>query len=163
MNEDIIERDTQPVIIVTGASKGLGAAIATVAAQHGASVVLTARSQAELEFQAEKIRQSGGNVLSVVGDVSRYDDCRKTVAQTMQIFGRIDALINNAGTIEPLGSISEAPYNDWADHVAVNLLGMMMMCQIAIPHLRQTKGRVINITSHAAEISVHGASTGRLK
>ncbi|MEZ4770444.1 MAG: SDR family NAD(P)-dependent oxidoreductase [Caldilineales bacterium] len=147
-----------PVIVVTGASKGLGAAIAEVAAEHGASVVLTARSQPELEVLANRIRQRGGKALSVAGDIARLEDCRKIVAQTVQSFGRIDALINNAATIEPLGPVSELDSEEWAGHLAVNLLGPAMMCQLAIPFLRRTRGKVINVTSQAAEISLPGAS-----
>jgi NAD(P)-dependent dehydrogenase (short-subunit alcohol dehydrogenase family) len=148
----------QPVVIVTGASKGLGAAIADIAADHGACVVLTARSEPELVMQVQRIKERGGNALSIVGDISRFEDCQKIIENTVQTFGRIDALINNAGTIEPLAPISESRHDDWSFHIAVNLLGPMMMCQLANPYLRQTKGKVINITSHAAENSIPGAS-----
>ena len=148
----------QPTIIVTGASKGLGAAIASIAAEHGAKVVLTARSEAELALQAKEIQQNGGTVQSIVGDISRYDDCRRIIDQTLETYGRIDVLVNNAGTIEPLDPVSEANHTEWAYHMAVNLLGPMQMCQLAIPYLRQTKGKVINLTSHAAEVSIPGAS-----
>jgi NAD(P)-dependent dehydrogenase (short-subunit alcohol dehydrogenase family) len=76
----------------------------------------------------------------------------------MQTFGRIDAVINNAATIEPLGLIVEGLHAEWAHHLAVNVLGSVMMCQLAIPYLRQTNGRVINLTSHAAENIIPGAS-----
>jgi NAD(P)-dependent dehydrogenase (short-subunit alcohol dehydrogenase family) len=148
----------KPTIIVTGASRGLGAAIAEIAASRGACVVLTARSEHELEKQAQKIRQIGGNVLPIVADISHFEDCQKIIEKTLQVYGRIDALINNAGTIEPLAPISEARHEDWAYHMVVNLLGPMMMCKLAIPYLRQTEGKVVNITSHAAEISIPGAS-----
>ena len=152
------EMKLQPVIIVTGASKGLGAAIASVATEYGAKVVLAARSESELVLRAEEMQQNGGIVHYVVGDISRYDDCQRIVEETIQTFGRIDALINNAGLIEPLAPISGADHTEWAYHIVVNLLGPLMMCQLVIPYLRQTKGRVVNITSHAAEISIPGAS-----
>jgi NAD(P)-dependent dehydrogenase (short-subunit alcohol dehydrogenase family) len=150
--------DVQPVIIITGASKGLGAAIASVAAGYGAKVVQTARSESQLLSQAQEIQQNGGAAHSVVGDICRFDDCQRIIKETIQTFGRIDALINNAGLIEPLAPVSEADHTEWAYHIGVNLLGPMMLCQMAIPYLRRTKGRVINITSHAAEISIPGAS-----
>jgi NAD(P)-dependent dehydrogenase (short-subunit alcohol dehydrogenase family) len=148
----------KPTIIVTGASRGLGAAISAIAASRGACVVLTARSEHELKKQAQKIVQLGGNVLPIVADISHFEDCQRIIQKTLQVYGRIDALINNAGTIEPLAPISESRHEDWAYHMGVNLLGPMMMCKLAIPYLKQTKGKVVNITSHAAEISIPGAS-----
>ncbi len=147
-----------PVIIVTGASKGLGAAIADVACDHGASVVLAARTGPELEMLAQQISLRGGRAISVVGDISRFEDCQRIVERAVQAFGKIDVLVNNAGTIEPLGPVADLHHTDWSHHMAVNLFGPVMMCQLALPYLRQTGGRVINVTSHAAEISLPGAS-----
>jgi NAD(P)-dependent dehydrogenase (short-subunit alcohol dehydrogenase family) len=148
----------QPTIIVTGASQGLGAVIASMAASRGANVVLTARSASLLEAQVQRISQRGEKALAVVADISRLDDCQKIVDTALQAFGRIDALINNAGTIEPLAPIVDGQPDYWAYHMAVNVLGPVMMCQLAIPLLRQTGGRVINVTSHAAEIAIPGAA-----
>jgi NAD(P)-dependent dehydrogenase (short-subunit alcohol dehydrogenase family) len=153
-----IEQVKQPTIIITGASQGLGAAIASVAADHGAQVVLAARSEPALEMQAQEIRKRGGHALSVVGDVTRFEDCQRIVDHALQAFGKIDALINNAATIEPIAQVWEARHEDWAYHMAVNLLGPVMMCQLAVPYLRQTHGRVVNVTSHAAEIAIPGSS-----
>jgi NAD(P)-dependent dehydrogenase (short-subunit alcohol dehydrogenase family) len=148
----------KPTIIITGASQGLGAAIASIAAERGAQVVLAARSAAALERQAQQIEQRGGSALSVVSDISRFEDCQRIVDRTLQVFGKIDALINNAATIEPLATISQIHDEEWRQHFAVNLHGPAMLCQLAIPHLRQTQGRVINVTSHGAEIAIAGAS-----
>jgi NAD(P)-dependent dehydrogenase (short-subunit alcohol dehydrogenase family) len=148
----------QPVIIITGASRGLGAAIAGIASEKGARVVMAARNQAALEAQAQKINQQGGAALPVTADVSRYTDCQRIVDLTLQSFGRIDALINNAGVIEPFARILEVNPADWTQQFAVNLLGPLMMCQLAIPSLRQAHGRVINITSIGAELAIPGAS-----
>jgi NAD(P)-dependent dehydrogenase (short-subunit alcohol dehydrogenase family) len=149
---------SQPTMIVTGASRGLGAAIAYMAATSGFQVVLTARSKAALDQQAQKIEQLGGKALAIPGDVSRFEDCKNIIDQTMQTFGRIDALINNAAVIEPFGPISGVSPEEWSRHLGVNLLGPMMMCQLAIPYLRPTRGRMINLTSHAAESALPGAS-----
>jgi NAD(P)-dependent dehydrogenase (short-subunit alcohol dehydrogenase family) len=148
----------QPTIIVTGASQGLGAAIASVAADQGAQVILTARSEEKLATQAQRITERGGNARAVVGDISRLDDCRRIIDAALSTFGRIDALVNNAGTIEPLAPVAETRAEEWARHIAVNLLGPMMMCRLAIPHLRETRGRVVNVTSHGAELVIPGAS-----
>ncbi len=148
----------QPVFVVTGASQGLGAAIACLAAAKGAQVVLAARNTSALEAQAQKIIQNGGKALAVTGDVSRYEDCQKIVDVTLQAFGRIDVLINNAGVIEPFARIAEVNHKEWDDHLRVNLLGPVWLCQLAIPALRKSRGRVINLTSHAAEIEIPGGS-----
>jgi NAD(P)-dependent dehydrogenase (short-subunit alcohol dehydrogenase family) len=147
----------QPVIVVTGASQGLGAAIATIAAEKGAQVVLAARNSARLVAQAQKISYNGGRALVITADVSRFADCQRVIDLTLQTFGRIDALINNAAVIEPFVRISDISVEDWAHLLAVNLLGPVMMCQLAIPSLRQSRGRVINLTSHGADLAIPGA------
>jgi NAD(P)-dependent dehydrogenase (short-subunit alcohol dehydrogenase family) len=142
-----MDRET---VIITGASRGLGAAMAHIAAQMGANVVLAGRSAAALQSQAEAIGQTGGQALAVTGDVSREEDCREIAAQARRTFGRIDALINNGGVIEPLGPIAETSSADWQYNLAVNFLGPVMLTRFALPALRETGGRVINITTGAA-------------
>lgn len=149
---------SQPILIITGASYGLGAAIASLAAANGAQVVLAARSKEAVEAQAEQIRQNGGKALAVTADVSRFEDCQNIIEQTLLTFGRIDALVNNAAVIEPFGSIADIAPEEWNHHMSVNVNGPLMLCQLAIPHLRQTQGRILNLTSHAADISIQGAS-----
>jgi NAD(P)-dependent dehydrogenase (short-subunit alcohol dehydrogenase family) len=149
---------SQPTIIITGASQGLGAAMAAIAAEQGAQVVLAARSESLLEMQAEQIRQRGGTALAVAGDVGRADDCRRIVERTLEAFGTIDALVNNAATVEPLDAITDIGPAAWSRHLAVNLLGPIMLCQLAIPHLRQAQGRVVNVTSHGADLAIPGTS-----
>jgi NAD(P)-dependent dehydrogenase (short-subunit alcohol dehydrogenase family) len=129
----------QPTIIVTGASSGLGAATAELAARLGANVVLAARS-----------------LKAVRADVSLAKDCREIVRQAFGRFGRIDALINNAGMIEPIDPIARTRRGDWQRNWAVNVLGPMMLIQLALPHLRKSGGRVVNITSGSAETVVAG-------
>lgn len=140
----------QPTIIVTGASRGLGAAIAGLAVQFGARAVLNARSVDALEQEAQKIHLSGGQALVVAGDVSHEEDCRAIIESTLHEYGRIDALVNNGGVIEPIDPIAEADLQAWEKNLAVNLLGPVMLTQMALPALRQSHGRVINISSGAA-------------
>lgn len=148
----------QPSIIVTGASQGLGAAIASAAADLGAQVTLTARSAERLVINAQRITERGGKALAVAGDISRLEDCRRIIDETLAAFGRIDALVNNAGTIEPLGLVAETDPEEWARHIAINLLGPVMMCRLAAPYLREVRGRVVNVTSHGAQLVIPGAS-----
>lgn len=146
----------QPTIIVTGASHGLGAATAGLAARLGASVVLAARSPDALREQAAGIESAGGRALVISGDVRLERDCRAIVRQALEHFGRIDALVNNAGMIEPIDPIARARRRAWQRNWEVNVLGPVMLTQLALPHLRKNGGRVVNITSGSAETVVAG-------
>ena len=137
-------------LIITGSSRGLGAAAAQVAARLGMNVVLNARSAGELEAVAQSIRAGGGTAVTVPGDISRLEDCRSVVREAIDHFGRLDALINNAGIIEPIAPIADADPAVWEQNLAINVLGPMMLTQSALPHLRQSQGRVINVSSGAA-------------
>lgn len=147
---------TQKTIIITGASRGLGAAMARIAAEQGAAVVINARSEEALERVAAEIEQGGGTALAVPGDVSKREDCAALVEQTIERFGRLDALINNAGILEPVNPIAKADPAAWEYNLLVNVLGPMMLIQAALPHLRERNGRVINISSGAAVSAVPG-------
>ena len=91
-----------PVVIVTGASRGLGAAVACWLGKAGAAVTLIARSEEKLNKTGDEVRRLGGVPLIFRADVSRYDACRKTVDKTLDRFGRIDAVVNNAGIVQPI-------------------------------------------------------------
>jgi NAD(P)-dependent dehydrogenase (short-subunit alcohol dehydrogenase family) len=137
-------------ILITGASRGLGAATARTAVQMGANVVLMARSPGELEAVAQEIQAEGGQSLPLVGDVSKVSDCQRVVAETIRRFGQLDALVNNAGMLHPIAPIADAEPGDWERNWAVNLLGPVMLTQAALTHLRQRNGRVVNVSSGAA-------------
>jgi NAD(P)-dependent dehydrogenase (short-subunit alcohol dehydrogenase family) len=146
----------RPTVIITGASRGLGAAAARIAAGFGARVALTARSSDQLQVQAQQIQAAGGQALAVPGDISRAKDCRAIIQETLAHFGRIDALVNNGGVIEPIAPTAEASIEEWERSLQVNLVGAVRLIQMALPHLRPTQGRIINITSGAAENVIGG-------
>ena len=137
-------------LIITGASRGLGAAIAEAAAGKGLNVVLMARSADALEALAARIEASGGTALTVPGDVTRQADCRRVIEATIARFGRIDGLVNNAGLLEPMARLEDVDIPGWEHLMQVNLTGPLMLIQAAIPHLRAVKGRVINVSSGAS-------------
>jgi NAD(P)-dependent dehydrogenase (short-subunit alcohol dehydrogenase family) len=137
-------------ILVTGASRGLGAATARIAAQMQANVVLAARSEDDLKVVAQEIRDAGGQAHPVVGDVGQAADCQRIVAEAIETFGRLDALVNNAGVIGPLAPIADGDAQAWQENLTTNVLGPFMLTQAALPHLRQRQGRVINVSSGAA-------------
>lgn len=142
-----MENKSYPTVIVTGASRGLGAATARSAARLGASVVIAARSVDKLEHLARQIEGAGGKSLVVGSDVGREEDCRAIIDQALEKFGRIDALINNAGVVEPIAPVGQAGFSEWEQNWRVNFLGPLMLTRFALPHLRQTNGRIVNITS----------------
>jgi NAD(P)-dependent dehydrogenase (short-subunit alcohol dehydrogenase family) len=145
-----------PAILVTGASRGLGAAAARRAARLGAGVALMARSAGDLEAVAGEIRDAGGRALVVVGDVSLPGDCARVVADTVEHFGRLDGLVNNAGILGPIGPLVEADVEGYEQNWAVNVLGPLLMARKAIPHLRRSKGRILNVSSGAAVHAIEG-------
>ncbi|HLE52606.1 MAG TPA: SDR family NAD(P)-dependent oxidoreductase [Anaerolineales bacterium] len=137
-------------IIITGASRGLGAATAHIAAGYGASVVLNARSSSALEEVATEIRQAGGEAFVSSGDIGQWDVCYRIIADAIGQFSRIDAIVNNGGAIEPIAPISLADPQEWMRNWNVNALGPVMLVQKALPYLRKVCGRVINVSSGAA-------------
>ncbi|NLF14538.1 MAG: SDR family NAD(P)-dependent oxidoreductase [Anaerolineaceae bacterium] len=143
-------------ILITGASRGLGAAAARAAGQLGANVVLTARSAGDLEAVAADVQEAGGQALAVPGDVSRPEDDERIVAAAIERFGALDALVNNAGILGPVSPIAEAEAGAWNETWAINVLGPVILTRAALPHLRERKGRVINVSSGAAVSPVPG-------
>ena len=149
---------TTPTVIVTGASRGLGAATARILGVAGMNVVLNARSKDDLEVVASRVDPAGERVLIVSGDASREADCREVVGRAVERFGRIDALVNNAGVLQPIAPIAGANPQSWAYNLAVNLLGPFYLIHHALPHLRRRQGRVINVSSGAAVRATQGWS-----
>ncbi|HIP73203.1 MAG TPA: SDR family NAD(P)-dependent oxidoreductase [Anaerolineae bacterium] len=146
----------KPTVIISGASRGLGLAAARFAAADGANVVLLSRSVERLAEAARLIEAEGGTAVPIPGDVTDAEDCAYVVAAALERYGRIDALINNAGTIEPIAPVAEADVMAWQENWAVNLLGPLQLTQVALPHLRERRGRVINVSSGAATYGLPG-------
>ncbi|WP_194774528.1 SDR family oxidoreductase [Pararhodonellum marinum] len=138
------------VVIITGASSGIGKATAVKLAKEGASVVLCARSEDELNQLKEKIEKNGGKALVVKTDVTKPADLEKAVSQTLDQFGSIDALINNAGLM-PLSYIEKLKTDEWEKMVDVNIKGVLNGVAAVLPTMRKNKsGHIINISSSAA-------------
>ena len=123
------------VAVVTGASKGIGAAIATSLAAEGASVVVNyASSKAGADAVVAEINAAGGKAVAVRGDVSKQADAQALVDAAMKQFGRLDILVNNSGVYEfaPIEDITE---EDFHRHFNVNVLGLLLTTQAAVKHL----------------------------
>lgn len=137
-------------VIVTGASRGLGAAAARICARLGANVVVNARSADVLEQVAQEIRDAGGAVRVVVGDISEPDTGRRLVETAVDAFGRLDAVVNNAGILEPVARLEDAQRDAWQTNWEINVLGPLSLIQAALEPLRAAHGRVLNVSSGAA-------------
>jgi len=135
------------VAIVTGSTRGIGRGIAQLMAREGALVVVNGRSTAAVERVAGEIREAGGRAIGVAADVSAAAEIAALVEHTLDRFGRIDVLLNNAGIYEivPTLELSEAA---WDRMLAVDLKGPFLCSQAVLPHMiRQRSGRIINIAS----------------
>ena len=146
MNERTMK---EQVVVVTGASSGIGEAIARRLGAQGAQLVLGARRVERLEALAHAIRANGGDAVAVAADVTRRDDVAALVARARTQFGRLDVLVNNAG-IMPLSPLSALKVDEWERMIDVNLRGVLNGIAAALPLFEaQRSGHVINITSVA--------------
>ena len=147
------------VALVTGASKGIGAAAAKHLAGLGASVVLAARSQGAIEALAGEIVAAGGKAVPVVCDVARYSDVAAAVERAQAEFGGLDILVNNAGVIEPIARLAESEPEAWGQVIDTNVKGVYHGLRAALPVMQaQGHGVVINISSGAATGALEGWS-----
>ena len=145
--------------IVTGASRGIGAATARELATQGAAVLLTSRSTAEIEGIAAEIRENGAKAEAIRCDVTGYDEVAAAVARCRTAFGRIDILVNNAGMIEPIARLADSDPAAWAAAADVNYKGVYHGLRAAIPPmLDQGSGVIVNVSSGAATGTLEGWS-----
>ena len=145
--------------IVTGASRGIGAAAARELASQGAAVVLASRSAGQINEVAQDITNSGGKALAVTCDVVSYADCETVVNRTIEGFGRLDILVNNAGVIDPIARLGDSDPQSWADAADINCKGVYHGLRAAIPVMEQQgSGTIINISSGAATSPLEGWS-----
>lgn len=142
--------------IVTGASRGLGRAMAVAFAAAGAHVALAARSKPDLEETAQQVERHGVRALVVTTDVSRYGEMEALVARTVETLGRLDVLVNNSGIARTM-PLAEATPDDWRAIVDVNLTGVFNGCRAAAPHLiARRRGKVINLASVLGAVGLPG-------
>ena len=141
------------VAIVTGASAGIGEATARLLAREGASVVIVARRKERLDALKQEIEQRGGRALTIAADVTSAEDRERIVQETLSQFGRIDALVNNAGYGQR-GPIELVPIDAIRQNFETNLFSLIALTQLVIPILRrQQSGRIVNISSVAGRVA----------
>jgi 3-oxoacyl-[acyl-carrier protein] reductase len=137
--------------LVTGASSGLGRATAIVLAQAGMDVALVARSAEDLESAKEGVLKSGRRALSLPTDLAKQEETSATIERTVEEFGRIDVLVNAAGTDAP-GTVEDLTVEGWDRTLAVNLRAPFLLSKAAFPHMREAGGgTIVNISSVAGK------------
>jgi short-subunit dehydrogenase len=142
------------VVVITGASKGIGAELARQLAARGAKLVLAARNLPELDAVAAQCRASGAKVVTVKADVALDRDCQAVIAGAVLAFGRVDTLVNNAGVsmwarFEDIRDVSVLERI-----MQVNYMGSVYCTRHALPYLRQSRGRLVGISSLAGRTGV---------
>lgn len=139
------------VVLVTGASKGIGKAIAAAFAAEGAKVAISARNQQELQQAADEIGQStGAQVIGISADVTKADDIRRMVDESVRRFGTIHVLVNNAGGAGAFAPFQELSDQDWLDVLNLNVMSAVRATRAVLPYMQRQKwGRIINISSES--------------
>lgn len=137
------------VVVITGASSGLGEATARMLAAQGATVVLGARRVDRIEALAAEIGQAGGRALALATDVTRSADVQRLVDMAVETFGRVDVIVNNAGLM-PSSPLERLKIDDWDRMIDVNIKGVLYGIAAVLPHMqRQKGGHIVNVSSVA--------------
>jgi NADP-dependent 3-hydroxy acid dehydrogenase YdfG len=137
------------VVVITGASSGLGEAAARMLSEQGAIVVLGARRADRIESLATELQANGGKALAVTTDVTKADQVQKLVDEAVNQFGRIDVIINNAGLM-PQSSLDRLKIEDWDQMIDVNIKGVLYGIAAVLPYMKEQKsGQIINVASVA--------------
>lgn len=146
------------VAIVTGASRGIGQAIAECYANAGAKVVLSSRKQEGLDAAVRSIRDRGGEAIGIAAHNGDKAALQALTQRTVYIYGRVDILVNNAATNPHFGALLDAEDSLWQKTIEVNIMGMVWLTQAVVPYLRQNGGgKIINVAS------INGLRPGRLQ
>ncbi len=137
------------VVVITGASSGLGEATARLLSAQGASLVLGARRMDRLQALAKELADGGGKALAVATDVTHYDQVKRLVDAAVQTYGRIDVMLNNAGLM-PHSPLERLKIEDWDRTIDVNIKGVLYGIAAALPYMKaQKSGHFINVSSVA--------------
>jgi NADP-dependent 3-hydroxy acid dehydrogenase YdfG len=146
------------VVIVTGASSGIGEATARLLASKGAKVALAARRKDRIDNLEKELNKADGEALAIEADVTDKKKCADVVKKVMDKWGQIDILVNNAGVML-LGPALDAPIEEWEQMMQVNVMGLLYMTHAALPILKKNKnGHIVNISSVAGRTTRSGSA-----
>ncbi len=138
------------IAVITGASRGIGEAIALGYVREGAIVVIASRKQEGLDEVAATLRAAGGQVLTIVTHTGDESQCKRLIERTVEEYGRVDILVNNAATNPHFGPIMTAEASHWQKIIEVNLLGYFYLCKYAAEAMEKTGGgKIVNMASVA--------------
>jgi NAD(P)-dependent dehydrogenase (short-subunit alcohol dehydrogenase family) len=140
------------VALITGASQGLGRALALAYAKEGARVVINARSEESIRPVAEEVESTGAEVLALAADVSKSADVERLVDAALERFDKVDVIVNNAGLLGPRVAIVEYPEDEWRRVIDANLSGPFLVSKAIVPHMPEG-GSIVNVVSG---VSVEG-------
>ena len=150
---------TDKVVIVTGGTKGIGEACVRVFVEAGSYVVFCARHEPGTSEVASLNSKGPGSARFISCDVSKVEDIRRLIDTTVATFGRVDCLINNAGWHPPHLPIDKFSIEDFRALLDLNIVSIFAACKFALPHLRETKGNIINMSSLVGAMGQHHATT----
>jgi len=135
------------VVIVTGSGSGVGRALALEFGRNGARVVCAARRAERIQGTAAAIESEGGTGLAIPTDITNIGQVEQMVSETLDAFGQVDVIFNNAGSFSALGAVWEVDPDVWWNDVTVNIRGTMLCCRAALPHmLERDSGIIINMS-----------------
>ncbi len=144
------------VAIVTGATSGMGRATAVLFAKEGAKVVVTGRNEERAQAVVDEIKANGGEAIYVIVDASKVEDCKKIFDATIEAFGTVDVLVNNAGMLS-MSPLLEVSIEEWNKVFAVNVTSALYLTQLCAPVMKEKgKGVIVNVASVASYAAHHG-------
>jgi NAD(P)-dependent dehydrogenase (short-subunit alcohol dehydrogenase family) len=146
------------VVLITGATAGIGAATAEAFAAAGAHLILTGRTTAAGEELAGRLRARGTRVKFVTGDVSKEENVRSWIAAALAEFGRLDIAVNNAGVEGALGPVTDQTVDNFEHVFAINVRGLMLSLKHEIPAIAKQGGAIVNVSSMVGDIGMAGVS-----
>ncbi|ASG66784.1 short-chain dehydrogenase [Idiomarina piscisalsi] len=149
------------VLLITGASSGIGEATARKAAKEGLKLILTARRKEKLDALVEEFGSE--NAIGVAADAGNYDELEQAVKQGVDKFGQLDAVFANAGTGVSTPGTEEGDPEEWKQMVDVNINGLLYTAKLTLPHLRKTTGHFLMTGSAAGRITLKGSVYGATK